>query len=127
MVAAQLPWKVSPSLVLITTGSQQALDILGRILVDEGAPLCVEQPTYLGALQAFAPYGPALRPWVQDGQGPLPLSTRGALHASQPAPAVAYLVANFQNPTGARLSAPRRQALRRGLQGGPTWLIQDDP
>src|SRR5690606_24259674 len=52
-------WPVSPDRVQITTGSQQGLDLLGKILLDPGAPLLVEQPTYLGALQAFSPCEPA--------------------------------------------------------------------
>ena len=57
-VAASLPWKVDPDQVLITTGSQQALDLIAKILIDKGSRVLVETPTYLGALQAFAPMEP---------------------------------------------------------------------
>ena len=55
MVVDRLPWKVDPSQVLITTGSQQGLDLVAKVLADAGSRVLVETPTYLGALQAFAP------------------------------------------------------------------------
>ena len=55
MVAAMLPWTVDPEQVLITTGSQQGLDLVAKVLIDAGSRILVETPTYLGALQAFAP------------------------------------------------------------------------
>ena len=58
MVAANLPWKVDPAQVLITTGSQQGLDLVAKILIDTGSRILVETPTYLGALQAFTPMEP---------------------------------------------------------------------
>ena len=57
-VAASLPWDVDPAQVLITTGSQQALDLIAKILIDKGSKVLVETPTYLGALQAFTPMEP---------------------------------------------------------------------
>src|SRR5688572_10813485 len=57
-VAAQLPWNVDPAQVLITTGSQQGLDLVAKILIDSASRVLVETPTYLGALQAFAPMEP---------------------------------------------------------------------
>ena len=54
-VAAMLPWNVDPAQVLITTGSQQGLDLVAKILLDPGSRVLVETPTYLGALQAFSP------------------------------------------------------------------------
>ena len=57
-VAAQLPWAVDPAQVIITTGSQQGLDLVGKVLIDAGSRVLVETPTYLGALQAFAPMEP---------------------------------------------------------------------
>src|SRR5947207_9261007 len=57
-VAAMLPWEVDPTQVLITTGSQQGLDLVAKVLIDAGSRILVETPTYLGALQAFAPMEP---------------------------------------------------------------------
>ena len=57
-VAHSLPWDVAPDQVLITTGSQQALDLVGKLFIDEGSRIAVQTPSYLGALQAFSVYGP---------------------------------------------------------------------
>jgi DNA-binding transcriptional MocR family regulator len=62
-VAASLPWAVDPAQVLITTGSQQGLDLVAKVLIDEGSRVLVETPTYLGALQAFTPMEPVLKAW----------------------------------------------------------------
>lgn len=125
-------WAVSAEQVLVTTGSQQGLDLLGKVLLDPGSRLLVEQPTYLGALQAFSVYGPALAPWPGDAhgseqgleQGPDP---QALLDAAQPGPQVAYLVPSYQNPTGACLCEARRRALAQALQAGHTTLIEDNP
>jgi 2-aminoadipate transaminase len=111
--------------VLITTGSQQGLDLLGRVLLEPGEPLLLEQPTFLGALQSFAPYRPHWQPWPSAASheglmGPDPQ----ALQRGQRA---AYLVPSYQNPTGACLSLVQREALvaRAADQGVP--LIEDNP
>lgn len=118
-------WAVQADQVLITTGSQQGLDLLGRTLLEPGEPLLLEQPTFLGALQSFAPYRPRWQAWAttrsdQGLLGPDPL----ALHRGQRA---AYLVPSYQNPTGACLSLSQREALvsRAAEQGVP--LIEDNP
>ncbi|MGS0759376.1 PLP-dependent aminotransferase family protein, partial [Roseateles sp. GG27B] len=59
----------TPDQVLITSGSQQGLDLVGKILCDAGAPVAVETPTYLGALQAFTPYEPIFTSLASDAQG----------------------------------------------------------
>ena len=115
-------WQIDPSQVLITTGSQQGLDLLGKVLLDQGAQVLVEQPTYLGALQAFTPYEPEFAPWPVDEDGPLPEALAG-----DPGASVAYLIPNFQNPGGGCLGAARRQALAEALCRGHTLLIEDDP
>lgn len=71
---------VQANQVLITTGSQQGLDLVGKVLVDAGAPVAVESPTYLGALQAFAPYEPLFADVVGDADGPLPDAVRRLAH-----------------------------------------------
>ncbi|HEY9096797.1 MAG TPA: PLP-dependent aminotransferase family protein, partial [Hydrogenophaga sp.] len=68
-VALSLPWKVDPAQVLITTGSQQGLDLVAKVLVDEGSRILVETPTYLGALQAFTPMEPTVVGVASDDQG----------------------------------------------------------
>jgi 2-aminoadipate transaminase len=92
--------------VLITTGSQQGLDLVGKVLIDPGSRVAVESPTYLGALQAFAPYEPEFVALAGDDEGPTP----DALGAARGARFV-YLLPNFQNPSGRCIGAARRQAL----------------
>ena len=106
--------------VLITTGSQQGLDLLGKVLIDPGSGVLVEQPTFLGALQAFSAYQPRWESWSADGLGPCANQLRSGQRA-------AYLVPNYQNPTGHCLSLAHRQALAAAAidQGVP--LIEDDP
>src|SRR5687768_17359361 len=69
MVAAMLPWKVDPGQILITTGSQQGLDLIAKILIDAGSRILVETPTYLGALQAFTPMEPEVVGVASDDEG----------------------------------------------------------
>jgi 2-aminoadipate transaminase len=71
-------WRVSPEQVLITTGSQQGLDLAGKVLLDPGSAMLVEQPTYLGALQAFSAYEPVFAHWAADEHGPLPQALAAA-------------------------------------------------
>jgi 2-aminoadipate transaminase len=68
-VAASLPWAVDPAQVLITTGSQQGLDLVAKVLIDSGSRVLVETPTYLGALQAFAPMEPQIEGVASDAGG----------------------------------------------------------
>ena len=108
--------------VLITTGSQQGLDLVGKVLIDPGSTVAVESPTYLGALQAFAPYEPEFIALEGDDEGPLPealASARGARFV--------YLLPNFQNPTGRCVGAARRLALvaRAAALGLP--IVEDNP
>ncbi|HKW83410.1 MAG TPA: aminotransferase class I/II-fold pyridoxal phosphate-dependent enzyme, partial [Burkholderiaceae bacterium] len=80
-VAAQMSAQgltVDASQVLITTGSQQGLDLVAKVLIDAGSPVAVESPTYLGALQAFAPYEPAVQSVACDDEGPRPESLGAA-------------------------------------------------
>ena len=108
--------------VLITTGSQQGLDLVGKVLIDPGSTVAVESPTYLGALQAFAPYEPEFVAVEGDADGPLP----EALDAARGARFV-YLLPNYQNPTGRCVSAARRLALvaRAAALGLP--IVEDNP
>ena len=68
-VAASLPWAVDPAQVLITTGSQQGLDLAAKVLIDAGSRVLVETPTYLGALQAFTPMEPVIEGVASDAEG----------------------------------------------------------
>ena len=108
--------------VLITTGSQQGLDLVGKVLIDPGSRVAVEQPTYLGALQAFAPYEPEFTPVEGDDEGPLPQALQAARGAR-----FLYLLPNFQNPTGRCLSASRREALAAAARTIGLPVVEDNP
>lgn len=110
--------------VLITTGSQQALDLIGKILINPGDRLLVENPTYLGAIQAFTMYGAEYVTVPVDDDGVMVDEMEGALRAG---PKFMYLLPNFQNPTGVTISAERRQALVRLADRYGIPIVEDDP
>ncbi|MEN9936442.1 MAG: hypothetical protein RLZZ387_3021 [Chloroflexota bacterium] len=121
---------VSSDEVLVTSGSQQALDLLGKLLIDQGSVVLVEEPTYVGALQAFRPYGPRFVSVPMDDSGLLPEAlerTLGDLAATGVRPAFLYTVATFQNPTGVTLSAERRAALLDIAERHELRVVEDDP
>jgi 2-aminoadipate transaminase len=113
---------VDASQVLITTGSQQGLDLVGKVLIDAGSRVAVESPTYLGALQAFTPYEPAFVPVACDDDGPLPDGLDEARGAR-----FLYALPNFQNPSGRCMSAPRRQAVMDKAIALGLPIVEDNP
>ena len=113
---------VAASQVLITTGSQQGLDLVGKVLIDPGSVVAVESPTYLGALQAFAPYEAEFVAIEGDDDGPLPQALDKARGAR-----FVYLLPNFQNPTGRCLSAARREALVAKARQLGLPIVEDNP
>jgi 2-aminoadipate transaminase len=117
---------VSPDQVLITTGSQQGLDLVGKVLIDAGASVAVETPTYLGALQAFTPYEPHFTSLASDHEGPLPEAI-AALPHDAPGTRFAYLLPNYQNPTGRVMSLARRQAVMAAARAAGVPVIEDNP
>ncbi len=106
-VAAMLPWQVDPAQVLITTGSQQGLDLVAKVLLDPGSRVLVETPTYLGALQAFSPMEPEPVSVASDDEGVLV----DDLVAKAKDARFVYLLPNFQNPTGRTMTEARRAAV----------------
>jgi 2-aminoadipate transaminase len=122
-VAANLPWTVDPDQILITTGSQQGLDLLAKILIDEGSPIAVETPTYLGALQAFTPMQPTVVSINSDDEGidiaDLKIKGKGARFL--------YVLPNFQNPTGRSMTEARRAALNTACQEIGLPIVEDNP
>jgi 2-aminoadipate transaminase len=112
----------SASQVLITTGSQQGLDLVGKVLIDPGSTVAIESPTYLGALQAFAPYEAEFVAVAGDDEGPLPDSLPSARGAR-----FLYLLPNYQNPTGRCLPAARRLALAAQAQALGLPVLEDNP
>jgi 2-aminoadipate transaminase len=114
--------RVTSDQVLITTGSQQGLDLVGKILIDAGSRVAVESPTYLGALQAFNPYEPEYSAVACDDDGPLPESLSEVQGAK-----FLYLTPNFQNPSGRCMSEARRAALISAAQALGLPLVEDNP
>ena len=115
--------KILPEQILMVSGSQQALDLLGKVLVDEGSPVLVETPSYLGALQAFSVYQPEFRSVQTDDDGLVPSSIAGLADGAR----LLYSLPNFQNPTGRSLSLARRQELVETCARLGLPLIEDDP
>jgi len=126
MVARSLPWDVNPDLVLITTGSQQGLDLLAKVLIDADSRVLVETPTYLGALQAFTPMEPAIVSVDSDDQG-LQIADLQAKCAAGSAPRFLYVLPNFQNPTGRTMGEARRQALVQSAAALGLPIVEDNP
>ena len=110
--------------VLITTGSQQALDLLGRVLINKDDPVAVETPTYLAALQAWRVYGASFLGIPTDTSGINPDYLENNLLKK---PKILYSIPNFQNPTGATLPLDRREALVAWCRKERVCLIEDDP
>ena len=122
-VAAMLPWNVDPAQVLITTGSQQGLDLVAKILIDGGSKILVETPTYLGALQAFTPMEPAVVSVASDDEGVVV----DDLVAKAKDARFIYLLPNFQNPTGRSMSEARRAAVSAAAAQAGLPIIEDNP
>jgi 2-aminoadipate transaminase len=112
--------------IVITTGSQQALDLLGRVLLDPGDVVVVEHPTYVGALRALAPWAPKFVPVPSDGDG-LDTGELEARLADGVRPKLCYVVATFSNPSGATLSAARRRHLAALADRYQFLVVEDDP
>jgi 2-aminoadipate transaminase len=106
--------------VLVTTGGMQALDLLGKALLEEGGVIAAQSPAYLGALDAWRPRRPTYRP-MRFGSNDLDL---GAAFAGAQ---FAYTVPNFSNPTGRLVGLAERRALIDAAETSGTWLVEDDP
>jgi 2-aminoadipate transaminase len=116
---------VHPDNILITSGSQQGMDLLGKSLLNVGDDIIIEEPGYLGAIQAFSMY--------QSSFHPVPVSEEGidldmfhntlARHSVK----LFYCVPNFQNPSGISYSERNRRTISSQLKGRRTVLMEDDP
>jgi 2-aminoadipate transaminase len=115
--------RIVPEQVLMTSGSQQALDLLGKVLIDEGSRVLVETPSYLGALQAFSVYRPEFASVDTDEHGLVPASIEAVVKGAR----MLYALPNFQNPTGRSLSVERRLELVETCARHNLPLIEDDP
>ena len=110
--------------ILPTSGSQQALDLLGRIFINPGDRILVESPTYVGALQAWRTYGAEFIPVPFDDDGMITDELEARLRAG---PKFIYVLPNFQNPTGVTLSYERRLKLIELADRYGVPIIEDDP
>ena len=116
--------KIKAENVLITSGSQQALDLLGKIFINPGDRILVEQPTYLGALQAWNAYGAEYITVPSDEDG---MITSELKHALRMGPKFIYVLPNFQNPSGTTLTLERREELIEIAGNFGVPIIEDDP
>jgi 2-aminoadipate transaminase len=110
---------------IITSGSQQGIDLCARVLLDPGARVAVESPSYLAALQVFRGYGAECVAVAGDADG-MRVDELERIHTAAPLRLI-YLVPNFLNPTGATLSAARRLALVEFAQRRGVGVLEDDP
>ncbi|GAB1471493.1 PLP-dependent aminotransferase family protein [Chloroflexota bacterium] len=115
---------VTPENILITSGSQQALDFIGRLFINRGDHIVVESPTYLGALQAWNAYGAQYVTVPTDEHGMIVEDLEAALRVG---PKFIYVLPNFQNPSGSTLSLERRKRLVALADQYGVPIIEDDP
>ena len=118
---------VSPDQVLITTGSQQGLDLVAKILIDAGSRILVETPTYLGALQAFTPMEPVAVGVNSDDHGVDADDLRAKVGNGADKARFVYLLPNFQNPTGRTMTEARRAAVAQVAVESGLPIIEDNP
>jgi 2-aminoadipate transaminase len=116
--------EVTADNVMITSGSQQALDLLGKILINRGDHVLVESPTYLGALQAWNAYGAEYVSVPMDEDG---MRTDALEEGLRSGPKFIYVLPNFQNPSGVTLSLERRHKLIELADRYGVPIVEDDP
>lgn len=116
--------KITSDNILITSGSQQALDFLGRVFINQGDHIVVESPTYVGALQAWNAYGAQYIAVPSDEHGMVVDKLEEALRIG---PKFIYVLPNFQNPSGTTLSRERRKKLVELADRYGVPIVEDDP
>jgi len=110
--------------VIVTTGSQQALDLIGKVFINEGDGVILEKPSYLGAIQAFSQYQPNFYQIELTENGMNVEQLKAALHNDIK---FIYAIPDFQNPTGLSYSAEIRKGIYEALKDKNVVLIEDDP
>ncbi len=127
MIAAQLRLKgitVSEEEIVVTSGSQQGIDLVARVLLDPGDTVLVENPTYTGAVQVFHAYGAQLSGVPVDEEGVIVSLLAEAVQRRRPK--LIYLMPNFQNPTSETMTLARRQELIELASAGGLPILEDD-
>jgi len=122
--ASRIDIEISVENILITTGSQQALDLLGKIFINRGDRILVENPTYLGALQAWNAYGAEYVTVPSDENGMITEELERALRFG---PKFIYTMPNYQNPTGVTMPIERRRQLVELADRYGVPIVEDDP
>lgn len=115
--------ETSPEEVQIVSGSQQALDLIARLFIDEGSRILVENPTYMGALLAFKNCGPKFELLPTDEKGLNPAGLNESFKGAR----FAYVMPTYANPTGMTMTEERRKLLAQKAQELDLWLVEDDP
>ncbi len=117
--------RISPDQILITTGSQQGIDLVGKLFIDPGDAVLLERPSYLGAIQALSMYEPSFRAVDLVHTG-IDLDRLAAI-SSEAQFKLLYSVPNFQNPSGISYSGDTRRAVADILADTGTLFLEDDP
>jgi DNA-binding transcriptional MocR family regulator len=116
---------VAPEQLIVTTGSQQALDLLGKTMIGPGDKVIVEGPTFLATIQCFRLYGAEVISAPVDGDG-VQVDALEQLIAEH-RPKLVYLIPTFGNPSGATLSLARRKKVLELAVKYQTLVVEDDP
>jgi DNA-binding transcriptional MocR family regulator len=122
--------RANPDDVIVTTGSQQALDLISRIFIDPGDVVLVEAPSYVGALGTFSQYQAAPVHVETDHDGMVPAALVEAIKSVRAAGRkikFLYLIPNYQNPTGVMLSADRRTEILDICAREEIFIVEDNP
>ena len=122
--------RANPDDVLVTTGSQQALDLISRIFLDPGDVVLVEAPSYVGALGTFQQYEASVAHVETDDFGLVPQGLRDAIAALRGAGRIIkflYLIPNYQNPSGVLLPAERRTEILNICRESGIFVVEDNP
>jgi GntR family transcriptional regulator/MocR family aminotransferase len=113
--------QLEPDQVLITSGTQQSLELCAHLLADHGDTVWVEDPAYWGAAKAFTATGLAMHPVAVDAEGICP-TPADHVHA----PRLLYVTPSHQYPTGAVMSLPRRHQVLQAARQHNAWVLEDD-
>jgi DNA-binding transcriptional MocR family regulator len=126
MLMAEEATTADPEDMVVTTGAQQALDLVAKVLVDPGDQIAVEAPAYVGALSAFSAYEPTYLQIDLDDEGMVVEQLEDALLRGA-RPKFVYTVPNFSNPAGVTMSRQRREHLVALCRGAHIPIVEDNP
>jgi 2-aminoadipate transaminase len=126
-VSAQAGIEIGVQDVIVTGGSQQGLDLYARVFLDPGDVVAVQNPSYLGAIQAFDAFEPRYLTIASDEHGIIPDALAEALSRAQPLPKFLYLVTNYENPTGGTLAEERRPLVLEICSRYGVPILEDNP